>query len=343
MAASAVAITDSQALTGPQKVAVLLMAMGEKTSKTVTEQLTQDEMEQISLEIARLDRVAPSVVDDVLEQWTQSERAAFSLAQGGVDYARKLLESTYGSTRAQQMLKRIESQLHDQLSLAHLRRADSQQLTALIQNEHPQVIALILAYLDNNQTAAILREMDPDLGGDVVSRMAIMDKVLPDVLQVVHHYLGTESDLAITGDGAKAGGPAAVAEVLNQVGQAREKELLDGVASFDVDLSIQIKNLMFVFEDIQRLDAAAVTRLLRDVETRELATALKVASEELKDKIMSGMSGRAREALLEEAEFLGPVRASDVQTAQAGVVAMVRQLEEMGEIVISGGEDEVID
>ena len=278
MAVGAIKIDRIDELSGPQKVAVLLMAMGQENSTAVTEQLTPDEMEVISLEIARLDRIAPEVVDNVLDQWVQSERAAFSLAQGGVDYAKKLLENTYGSTRASQMLKRIESQLHDQLSLTHLRRADSQQLTALIQNEHPQLIALILAYLDTNQTAAILREMDPDLGGDVVARMAIMDKVLPDVLQVVHHYLGTESDLAITGDGAKAGGPHAVAEVLNQVGQVKEKELLDGVAAFDAELSVQIKNLMFVFEDIQRLDAAAVTRLLRDVETRDLATALKVAS-----------------------------------------------------------------
>ena len=181
MAVGAIKIDRIDELSGPQKVAVLLMAMGQENSTAVTEQLTPDEMEVISLEIARLDRIAPEVVDNVLDQWVQSERAAFSLAQGGVDYAKKLLENTYGSTRASQMLKRIESQLHDQLSLTHLRRADSQQLTALIQNEHPQLIALILAYLDTNQTAAILREMDPDLGGDVVARMAIMDKVLPDL------------------------------------------------------------------------------------------------------------------------------------------------------------------
>ncbi len=338
----AVALSSANELSGPQKVAVLLMAMGEEHSAAVTAELKPEEMEMISLEIARLDQVEPVVVDAVLDQWEKSERAAFSLAQGGVDYARKLLEATYGKARAERMLKRIESQLHDQLSLTHLRRADSQQLTALIQNEHPQLIALILAYLDRGQTSAILREMEAPLGGEVVARMAIMEKVLPDVLQVVHHYLGSESDLATTGDGAKAGGLQAVAEILNQIGQVKEKELLDGVAEVDADLSVQIKNLMFVFEDIQRLDAAAVTRLLRDVETKDLATALKVASVELKDKIMSGMSGRAKESLLEEAEFLGPVRASDVQTVQASIVATVRQLEEMGEIVISGGEDEVI-
>lgn len=330
-------------MTGPQRVAVLLMALGEEASTRVTDLLSDDEMETISLEIARLERVDPDVVAAVVDEWEQSERAAFSLASGGVDYARKLLERSFGASRAAQMLKRIESQLHDQLSLTHLRRADPQQLTALIRNEHPQLIALVLAYLDSTQTAAVLREMDPELGGDVVARMALMDKILPDVLQVIHHYLGMESDLAISSDGAKAGGPQAVADVLNLVGQVKEKELLDGVASFDVDLSVQIKNLMFVFEDIQRLDKTAVTRVLRDVETRELATALKVASEELKETIMSSMSGRARESLMEETEFLGPVRASDVQNAQATIVSTVRKLEEAGEIVLGGGDDEVIE
>lgn len=342
-AAAQLDVQNVDQLSGPQKVAILMMAIGEEASSVVTDQMSADEMEQISLEIARLERVSPDLVAAVVDEWEQSEKAAFSIAQGGVDYARKLLERSYGEVKAAQMLKRIESQLTDQLSLTHLRRADPQQLTALIRHEHPQLIALILAYLDPSQTAAVLREMDTELGGDVVARVATMDKIFPDVLEVVHHYLGTESDLAITGDGAKAGGPQAVAEVLNLVGTTKEKELLDGVASYDVDLSVQIKNLMFVFEDIQRLDATAITRLLRDVETRELAIALKVASEDLKETIMSSMSGRAREALMEETEFLGPVRASDVQVAQAAVVALVRQLEEMGELVLGGGDDEVIE
>ena len=343
MSAVAAKVEHAGSMTGPQRVAVLLMALGEEASSQVTDLLTDDEMETISLEIARLDRVAPSIVNDILGEWEQAERAAFSLAQGGVDYARKLLERSVGSARAAQMLKRIESQLHDQLSLTHLRRADPQQLTALIRNEHPQLIALVLAYLDTTQTAAVLREMDADLGGDVVARMALMDKIMPDVLQVIHHYLGMESDLAISADGAKAGGPQAVADVLNLVGQAKEKELLDGVATYDVDLSVQIKNLMFVFEDIQKLDVTAITRILQDVETRELATALKVASEELKEVIMSSMSGRARQSLMEETEFLGPVRASDVQNAQAAVVSTVRKLEESGDIILGGGDDEVIE
>jgi len=330
-------------LTGRQKVAVLLMAMGEDASTAITQNLAPEEVEAISFEIAKMDRADPEVVQAVLAEWQHTEEAAFSLASGGVEFARAILEKALGPSKAGQVLKRIEAQLHDHISLTHLRSADPQQLSAIIRNEHPQTIALILAFLDPGQTAAVLRETDPRIGSDILLRIARMEKVLPDVLRIIEESVGSESDLSIAGDGSAAGGPEAVAEVLNLLSAGVEKELLDGVAEKDLDLSEQIKNLMFVFEDIVKLDDKGITRLLRDVDTRELSMALKLASDELKEKILGSMSSRARDALTEEMEFLGPVRVSDVEMAQANIVKMARALEEAGEIVIGGSDDMVIE
>lgn len=329
-------------LSGRQKVAVLLMALGEEASADITKNLAPEEVEAISFEIAKMDRVDPALVEEVLNEWQHTEQAAFSLASGGVDYARRILEKAFGSARATQVLKRIESQLHDHVSLTRLRNADPQQLAAIIRNEHPQTIALILAFLDPAQVAAVLKEGDSALGSDVLLRIARMEKVLPDVLRIIEDSVGAEADLSLTGDSSQAGGPAAVAEVLNLVSAALEKELLDGVAGVDSALSEQIKNLMFTFEDIVKLDDRGITRLLRDVDTKELSLALKLASEELKARMLGSLSTRARDSLVEEMEFLGPVRVSDVEAAQANIVKLARALEEAGEIVIGGGDDLVV-
>ena len=335
-------ITKVEDLTGRQKVAVLLMALGEEVSGMITKYLPPEDVEAISFEIARMGAVPSTVVEEILDEWQNIEKAAFSLAEGGVDYARRVLEKAFGPSKASQILKRIETQLSDHISLSHLRNADPQQLTAILRNEHPQTIALILAYLDPKQTAAVIKEIDPFLGSDVLLRMARMEKVLPDVLRLVEESLGADSDLSLSGDTAAAGGPESVAEVLNILPTGLERDLLDGVADQDLDLSEQIKNLMFVFEDIVKLDDKGIARLLRDVESKDLAMALKVASDELSEKILGTMSTRARDSLEEEMEFLGPVRVSDVETAQATVVQMARSLEEAGEIVIGGGDDQMV-
>jgi flagellar motor switch protein FliG len=336
-------IPTDDGLTGRQKVAILLMAVGEEASAQITTSMAPEEVEAISFEIAKMDRVAPETVEAVLEEWQHTEQAAFSLASGGVDFARRVLEKAFGASKAAQVLKRIEAQLHDHVSLNHLRNADTGQLQALIRNEYPQTIALILAFLDPGQTASMLRDTDSGVGSDILLRIARMEKVMPDVLKLIEESVEAESDISISGDGSAAGGPGAVAEVLNLLSAGIEKDLLDGVAEVDMDLSEQIKNLMFVFEDITKLDDKGITRLLRDVDTRELSMALKLASEELKDRILGSMSSRARDALIEEMEFLGPVRVSDVEVAQSNIVKMARALEDAGEIVIGGSDDMVVE
>jgi flagellar motor switch protein FliG len=342
VARRAVGISRVEDLTGKQKVAVLLMALGEEVSGMITQYLPAEDVEAISFEIARMGTVPAAVVESILDEWQNIEKAAFSLAEGGVDYARRLLEKAFGPSKAGQILKRIETQLSDHISLAHLRNADPQQLTAVLRNEQPQTTALILAYLDPSQTAAILKEIDPFLGSDVLLRMARMEKVMPDVLRLIEESLGADSDLSLSGNTTVAGGPESVAEVLNILPSQMEKDLLDGVADQDMDLADEIKNLMFVFEDIIKLDEKGIARLLRDVESKDLAMALKAASEELAEKLLGTMSSRARDSLEEEMEFLGPVRVSDVEAAQAAIVQTARTLEEAGEIIIGGGGDDAM-
>ncbi|MFS8639141.1 MAG: flagellar motor switch protein FliG [Gemmatimonadota bacterium] len=329
-------------LTGRQKAAVLLMALGPEASKPITQALTPEEVEEITLEIARLETVPPDVVEAVLDEWRRMEEAAHSLAQGGVEYAKQILEQTFGPQRAAVILKRIESQLRESAGFRVLRNVDPQQLTTLLRNEHPQTISLILAHLEPGLVADVLKQLDPKLGALVLYRMARMDKVMPDVLQAVERSLGSDATVNLAQDMTRAGGPAAVAAVLNHVAGSLEKDLLEGIARQDPELCEEIKSLMFVFEDIVRLDDRALQRVLQSVDARELALALKAASDEVKSRIRSVMSQRAATALQEEMELLGPVRLRDVEEAQATIVKTIRALEESGEIVIGGAADEVI-
>jgi len=329
-------------LTGRQKVAVLLVALGSEAAAQISQALTPEELEAISLEIARIDRVPVTLAQAVLDEWRQTEEAAYSLAQGGVEYARQILEQALGPQRAAQVLKRIENELKETGGFRNLRNADPQQLASVLRNEHPQAIALILAHLDAPLVADVLKQLDPAVGSDVLYRMARMEKVLPEVLQIVERSLGSDAALSLTKDMTAVGGLSAVAAVLNHITGSLEKELLDGLDRQDHDLCEEVKGLMFVFEDIVRLDDRSLQRVLREVASKELALALKVASDELRDRITSMMSQRAVNALIEEMEFLGPVRVRDVEAAQASIVKTVRALEEAGEIVIGGGVDDYV-
>lgn len=329
--------------TGKQKVAILCMALGAETASLITQRLPTDEVEGLTFEIARMDRVDGPTVEAVLEEWLEMLRAAGQLAEGGVDYAREILERAFGPQRAALMMKRIQGQLADVAGLDRLRSADPQQLGAMLRGEHPQTIALILAHLDPVATAAILKDLGAGSGGpEIMYRMAKMEKVAPDLLQMIENALGTDAYVSFSEGMSSSGGPEAVAAVLNLLNSSLEKELLEGLAERDPELCERIKALMFVFEDIVNLDDRAIQRLLREVESKQLALALKVASDELRNRILGAMTQRAVTALKEEMEFLGPVRVRDVETAQAGIVRAVRALEEAGEIVIATGADDLV-
>ncbi len=329
-------------LTGRQKVAIVCTSIGAEAAAVITAGLNPEEAEIIALEMAQLGKVPTETVDAVLAEWLELTLGVDSLSTGGVEFAKDVLEKAFGAAKAGMILKRIQGQLADSDRFGRLRRADPQQLGNTLRGEHPQTIALILAHLDPGHVAAIIREIDPALGGDVMFRIARMEKVSPDMIALVERAIGNEADMAFSQSMSSVGGPAAVAAVLNLVSSSLEKEVLDLVAERDPQLSDQIKNLMFVFEDLSALDDKSLQRLLREVDVKQLALALKAASPDLKAKIMGTMSQRAVAGLKEEIEFLGPVKMRDVEAAQSDIVSKVRALEETGEIVLSAGTDDVV-
>jgi flagellar motor switch protein FliG len=333
---------DLDGLNGPQKAAILCMVLGAESAAKITQKLSAEDVETISFEIARMDRVSGETAEAVLNEWLEIMVAADSLASGGIDYAREVLEKAFGMGKATTMLKRIQLQLADNAGLQRLRNADPQQLGNMMRGEHPQTVALILAHLEPAHTANVLKELDPNLGSEVVFRMARMEKVSPDMLQLIERSILAETDLAPTPGMSASGGPAVVAAVLNLVTPSLEKIILDGVSVKDALLCEQIKNLMFVFEDLVSLDDRSLQRLLREVDSKELALALKQASNEVRNKIMGSMSQRAVQALKEEIEMLGPSRKTDVEKAQTNIVSTVRKLEESGDIVLGGGGDDLV-
>ncbi len=333
---------EAASLTGRQKAAILCMTLGTEGAAKITQRLSHEEAETISYEIARLEHVPADVTEAVLTEWLGLMIAVDSAAIGGMDYARDMLEKAYGPVRGGQIFRRIQNQLADTAGLSRLRKVDPQHLGNICRNEHPQTIALLLTHLEPQHTAAVLKELDPALGSEVVFRMAKMNKVSSDMLQLIERSIGSEAELGLQQGMSAAGGPETVAAVLNLTSTTLEKALLEGVAERDPELSEQIKNLMFVFEDIGALDDRSLQRLLREVDVKQLALALKAASEELRARIASCMSQRAMEALKEEMEYMGPVRLRDVELAQTAVVSQVRALEEAGEIIVGSGDDELV-
>ncbi|MCE9602293.1 MAG: flagellar motor switch protein FliG [Gemmatimonadetes bacterium] len=328
-------------LNGRQKAAILCMVVGAEPAAKLQKNLSPEESEAIGVEIARLNAVESSLAEDVLKEWMNLLTVADSIAHGGLEYAQRVLERAYGGPQAAAIFKRIQTQLADTAGLHRLRSADPAQLSTMLRNEHPQTIALILAHLNPAQTATVLKELTADLGSEVVYRMATMAKVSPDMLQLIERSIWTE-DMETQQGLSTSGGPQAVAAILALVPGSAEKSLLEGVSHRDAALAQQIRDLMFVFEDVAKLDDKSVQRLLREVEVKTLALALKGASEPLTKKIMGGMSSRAVSSLQEEIENLGPQRRSDIEKAQAAIIAAIRTLEESGELVLSGSSDDVV-
>lgn len=327
---------------GRQKAAILCLALGAEHAAKVTARLTQEEAELISLEIARMERVDPDMAQSVLMEWIELAMGAEAISTGGVEYAREMLEKAFNAQKAQVILKRITSHLADSVSLQRLRHADPKQIASMFRGEHPQTTALVIAHLATPQAAAVMKELEPTLSADLALRMARMEKVSPEMLELIERSLGSDSDLDFQRGMANAGGPASVAAILNLLQGTLEKTILEKVTDADPAISTQIKNLMFVFEDLRGLDERALQRLLRDVDTKTLAMSLKGASAELRTRIIGQMSQRASAALAEEMEMLGPTRMKDVEAAQAMIVQQARALEEAGELVLNGGGDDVV-
>lgn len=329
-------------LTGKQKAAVLMIALGPEVSAKVFKHLREDEIEDITVEIASMRQVAPEDRDRVMREFENLRQANEYISQGGIEYARDVLRKALGEEEAESILERLTSSLQVR-PFDFARRADPSQLLNFIQNEHPQTIALIMAYLNPEQAGIILSALPPDRQVEVAKRLSVLDRTSPEVLQEVEAMLEKRLSSFVSQDYTVAGGIEAAVEVLNNVDRATERTILEALEESDPDLADEIRKRMFVFEDIVRLDDRSIQQVLREVDSREWALALKTASEEVSARIFKNISKRAGEMLREEMEYMGPVRLRDVEEAQQKIVAAIRRLEDAGEIVIArGGEDEVV-
>jgi len=331
-------------MNGAQKGAVLCMALGKEASAMVMKQLTPEEQEAVSRAITKIPTVKAEVVESLLEEFRTVARAAQSISAGGIDFARGILETALGPARSGEIVEKIQEQRVD-LGLEGLKRAPPDLLINVLRGEHPQTIALILAHLDVKQASGIIESMDPDLASDVLYRIARMEKVSPEMLKVVEKGLSSKADLSLNQDLTLSGGPVSVANVLNLTSATLEKSLLESIGQRDDELATSIKKHMFVFEDLRLLEARSMQRVLRDVDSKELALALKGASETIKEHIIRNMTERAGSALREEIEYMGAVRVKDVEDCQAKIIDIVRALEEAGEVMVigRGGADDIIE
>ncbi|BAM47636.1 flagellar motor switch protein FliG [Amphibacillus xylanus] len=331
-----------QILTSRQKAAILLISLGPDVSAQIYKHLTEEEIEKLTLEISSVKKVNSEQIEEVLEQFHQIALAQDYISQGGIGYARTVLEKAVGSEEAQRIIARLTSSLQVK-PFDFARKADPAQILNFIQSEHPQTIALILSYLDNEQAGQILSELPQEVQADVAKRIALMDSTSPEIIYQVEQILEEKLSATVTQDYTQTGGIQAVVEVLNGVDRSTERTILDALEIQDPELAEEIKKRMFVFEDIVTLDNRAIQRVIREVENDDLRLALKVASEEVQSVIFENMSSRMAETFKEEMEYMGPVRLRDVEEAQQRIVAAIRRLEEVGEIVIArGGGDDII-
>lgn len=329
-------------LTGRQKAAILLISLGPEVSAQVFKHLREDEIEQLTLEIANVRKVDTDEKEKVLTEFHQIAVAKEVIAQGGITYAKEILEKALGQSKAIDIINRLTANLQVR-PFDFARKAEPSQILNFIQNEHSQTIALVLAYLEPTQAAMILSALPQERQADVAKRIALMDSTSPEVIAQVEQVLEQKLSATVTQDYTQAGGIEAIVNVLNGVDRSTERTILDSLEIQDPELAEEIKKRMFVFEDIATLDNRSIQRVIRDVENADLMLSLKVSSEEVREVIFRNMSKRMAETFREEMEFMGPVRLRDVEEAQSRIVATIRRLEEAGEIIIArGGGDDII-
>lgn len=329
-------------LNGLQKSAVLLISLGPERSAGIFKHLKEEEIEELTLEIANTRSVTPQVKEAVINEFYEVCLAQQYIAEGGITYAKELLEHALGSEKALEVISKLTASLQVK-PFEFVRKIDASQLLNFIQDEHPQTIALVLSYLSASQAALILSSLPPDRQADVTRRIAVMDRTSPDVVKDVEKVLETKLASLANQDYTIIGGVDAVVEILNTVDRGTEKHIMETLEIEEPELADEIRKKMFVFEDILLLDDRAIQRVLRDVDNNDLAISLKSANEQVQNAIFNNLSKRLAVMIKEDMEFMGPVRMKDVEEAQQKIVNIIRKLEDAGEIVISrGGGDEIV-
>jgi flagellar motor switch protein FliG len=320
-----------------QKAAILMVSLGPEAIAKVLRHMEEEEIEAITLEIARLGRISSTDRRQSVIEFYQMCMAQEVIAEGGVDQARRTLVAAFGQERADEILGKVMQALQV-LPFDFLKKADLTQLVNFLRDEHPQTIALILAHLSANQAASIISNLPTEMRAEVAHRIAIMDRTPPEVIREVEKVLERKMASAlVTQNFTDVGGVKSLVEMLNWVDRATERTIMDSLAETSPDLADEVKNMMFVFEDIMTLDDASIQKVMREVDSKELALALKAVGEDVQNRIFKNMSERAANMLKEEMEFMGPVRLRSVEEAQQRIVGIIRRLEEAGEVVISRG------
>ena len=334
--------SNNEELTGVQKAAVLLIALGPEKSAEIFKHLKEDEIEELTLVIANSRSISPQVKEDVLNEFYQVCLAQQYIAEGGISYAKELLDKALGGEKAQEVISKLTASLQVR-PFEFVRKTDPSQVLNFIQDEHPQTIAMILSYLTPAQAAMIMSALTPDVQADVAKRIATMDRTSPDVIKEVERVLERKLSSLINQDYTIVGGVDAIVGILNTVDRSTEKHIMESLEIEEPELADEIRKKMFVFEDIMLLDDRAIQRVLRDVDNNDLSVALKGANEEVQNTIFKNLSKRLAAMIKEDMEFMGPVRMKDVEEAQQKIVGIIRKLEDSAEIVISrGGGDEIV-
>ena len=329
-------------ITGVQKAAILLIALGPEKSANVFKHLKEDEIEQLTLEIANTRSISSATKDAVLDEFYEVCLAQQYIAEGGITYAKDLLEKALGEERARDVIGKLTASLQVR-PFEFVRKTDASQLLNFIQDEHPQTIALILSYLSSGQAASIISALTPDKQTDVAKRIAQMDRTSPDVIKEVEKVLEQKLSSLVNQDYTIVGGVDSIVDILNTVDRGTEKHIMESLEIEDPELADEIRKKMFVFEDILSLDDRSVQRVLREVDNNELAVALKGSNEDVQNLIFSNLSKRLATMIKEVMDFMGPVRMKDVEEAQQKIVNIIRKLEDSAEIIISrGGGDEIV-
>lgn len=328
--------------TGIEKAAVLLVALGPDKSALLFKNLKDDEIEQLTLSIANLRQIGSEDKNAVLEEFYQICLAQEFITEGGVGYAKEVLEKAMGSQKASEIISKLTSSLQVR-PFDFVQKANATQILNFIQNEHPQTLALLLSYLKPEQSAQILSALPQEKQADVAMRIAQMESTTPEIIKEVETVLERKLSSMVSQDLTAVGGIDTIVEILNSIDRSTEKYIMEALEIQDPDISDEIRKKMFVFEDILSLDKVAVQRFLRDVDNKDLTVALKGASEDVKALIFQNVSKRMMEMIKEDMEYMGPVRLKDVEDAQQKIVSIIRVLEEQGQIIISrGGGDELI-
>jgi len=329
-------------LNGKQKAAILLISLGPDLSSQVFKHLKDEEIEKLTLEIANSRKVPGIQRDKIFAEFHQMCLAKDYISSGGLEYAKDILEKALGSQKAFEIINRLTATLQIR-PFDFVRKTDPAQLLNFIQGEHPQTIALIMAYLQPEQSSIILSALPAERQVEVARRIALMDRTSPDVIKDIEKVLERKLSSLVSQDFTSAGGVESVVDILNGVDRTTERTIIENLEVQDPELAEEIKKRMFVFEDIVLLDDRSLQLVLREIENKDLSLALKAASSEVANKIFKNMSKRASEMLKEEMEFMGPVRIRDVEECQQKIVNVIRRLEDSGEIVVSRGKgDEII-